>query len=124
LFWNINGKPLADLVADLAHAHGVEVIILAECKTTIRDLLIALNQQPTAGFHFCAGLSSAITFFSGFSSAFLTPVFESERVSIRRSTLPARSELLLAAVHLPSKLYWSDDSQAQECTELARRIAA
>src|ERR1035438_3492258 len=110
LFWNINGKPLADVVADLAHAHGVEVIILAESKITVPDLLIALNQQPTAGFHFCAGLSSAITIFSGFSSAFLAPVFESERVSIRRLTLPARSELLLATVHFPSKLYWSNDS--------------
>jgi hypothetical protein len=123
LFWNINGKPLADLVADLAQAHGVDVVILAESKITVADLLLALNRKPTAGFHFCAGLSSAITIFSGFSSAFLKPVFESDRVSIRRLTLPARSELLLATVHFPSKLYWSSESQAQECTELARRIA-
>jgi exonuclease III len=124
LFWNINGKPLADLVADLAQAHGVDVVILAESRITISDFLRALNRQPTEGFHYCAGLSSAITIFADFSSGFLTPVFESERVSIRHLTLPARSELLLATVHFPSKLYWSSESQAQECTELARRIAA
>jgi endonuclease/exonuclease/phosphatase family metal-dependent hydrolase len=123
LFWNINGKPLADLIADLTHAHGVDLVILAESKITVVDLLLALNRQPTAGFHFCAGLSNAITIYSSFSSAFLTPVFESERVSIRRLTLPARSELLLATVHFPSKLYWSNDSQAFECAELARRIS-
>ena len=122
LFWNINGKPLAGLIADLADAHGVEVIILAESKITVSDLLLALNRRPTAGFHFCVGLSSAITIFSRFSSAFLKPVFESDRVSIRRLTLPARSELLLATVHFPSKLYWSNESQVFECTELARRI--
>jgi exonuclease III len=123
LFWNINGKPLADLVADLAHAHGVEVVILAESKITVADLLLALNRKPPAGFHYCAGESSALTIFAGFSSEFLTPVFESKRVSIRRLALPARSELLLATVHLPSKLRWSSESQAIECTGLARRIA-
>jgi exonuclease III len=123
LFWNINGKPLADLVAELAHVHDAQVIILAESKITIPDLLLALNRRPAMGFHYCAGLSSAITIFAGFSSGFLTPVFESERVSIRRLALPSRSDILLATVHFPSKLYWSDDSQAFECTELARQIA-
>jgi endonuclease/exonuclease/phosphatase family metal-dependent hydrolase len=123
LFWNINGKPLADLVAELAHVHGVQVIILAESKVTISDFLRALNRRPAVGFHYCAGLSTAITIYSGFSSSFLIPVFESERVSIRRLTLPSRSELLLATVHFPSKLFWSSESQAFECTELARKIA-
>lgn len=31
---------------------------------------------------------------------------------------------MLAAVHLPSKLFWSDESQSFECVELARRIIA
>jgi endonuclease/exonuclease/phosphatase family metal-dependent hydrolase len=123
LFWNINGKPLADLIADLADAHDVDLVILAESRITVPDLLRALNRQPTASFHFCAGLSDAITIYSSFSSAFVTPIFESERVSIRRLTLPARSELLLATVHFPSKLHWSNDSQAFECAELASRIA-
>lgn len=114
---------MADLIANLADAHDVDLVILAESGITVPDLLRALNRQPTAGFHFCAGLISAITIYSSFSSAFLTPVFESERVSIRRLTLPARSELLLATAHFPSKLYLSNDSQVFECTELARRIA-
>jgi len=30
LFWNINRKPPADLIGQIAHAHAAEVVILAE----------------------------------------------------------------------------------------------
>jgi endonuclease/exonuclease/phosphatase family metal-dependent hydrolase len=54
----------------------------------------------------------------------MKPVWENERVSIRRLELPARAGLLICAVHLPSKLHWSDASQSFECFELARQIVA
>ena len=31
-------------------------------------------------------------------------------------------DVLLAVTHLPSKLYWSSESQSQSCTQLAREI--
>jgi hypothetical protein len=37
--------------------------------------------------------------------------------------LPARAEIILALVHLPSKLHWDDDSQSAECGELGREIS-
>ncbi len=36
--------------------------------------------------------------------------------------MPDRDPVLLAAVHLPSKLHWTAESQAFECAELARQI--
>ena len=62
--------------------------------------------------------------FTRFSRDFLRATFESERVSIRRLELPARSPLIVVAAHLPSKLRWSNASQAFECVELASQIAA
>lgn len=122
LFWNINRKPLADTVADLADADRIDIVILVECDTDPAALLRGLNRSPQSGFHFSAGLSKAVRIFTRFSRDFLRPTFESDRVSIRRLALPARSDLLLAVAHLPSKLHWSEDSQAFECTELARQI--
>jgi len=87
------------------------------------DLLVALNSGPSNGFHLSAGISKGITILTRFSREFLKPVFESERISICRLMLPARSEVLVAAVHLPSKLFWSGESQSFECVELAQRIA-
>ena len=125
LFWNINRKPLAALVANLAEIHEIDVVVLAECDTDPATMLQTLNRPPGSGFHYPnAGLCRKITVFTRFSREFLEPVWESERVSIRKLTLPARTPVLLAAAHLPSKLHWSGESQGFECVELARQIVA
>ena len=124
LFWNINGKPLASLVGRIAHSRAIDVVILAEAKMRAADLLRTLNEQGSGNFRYCAGLSEAISVFVRFSSSFLHPRFDSDRVSIQHLALPARSPVLLVMAHLPSKLWWSNDSQTFECTELARLILA
>lgn len=122
LFWNINRKPLADAVADLAHADQIDMVILVECEIDPQALLVALSRDSQSAFHFPVGLSKGIRIFPRFSRDFLRPVWESDRVSIQRLALPARSEILLAVAHLPSKLHWSGESQSVECVELGRQI--
>jgi endonuclease/exonuclease/phosphatase family metal-dependent hydrolase len=109
------------VIADLAEEHGVDILVLAECEIRPANMLRTLNRASTQ-FHFPQSFAARITIYTRFSPEFLQPAFESERVSIRRLTLPARESVLLAAVHLPSKLRWSDESQATECIELARTI--
>jgi hypothetical protein len=123
LFWNINRKPVADVVAELAENYRIDVVMLAESVIAKRRLLATLNSAAGNGFHLSTGVSKGITVLTRFSREFLRPVFESDHISISRVKLPARLELLLAAVHLPSKLHWSDESQSFECVELARRIS-
>ncbi len=122
LFWNTNKKPLEEAIAALVDAHMVDVLILAESSARPVDLLARLNRLGKQGFHLTFGLSKGIIVFTGFSSQLVHPVYETDRISIRRLALPARCEILLAMVHFPSKLHWSGDSQAIECTELAREI--
>jgi endonuclease/exonuclease/phosphatase family metal-dependent hydrolase len=121
IFWNIGGKPLAPLIDGLAQEHGVDVIILAECRVEPATMLRVLNSR-TAAFHFPFSGAEGIAIYTGFSSDFLKPVFESNRFSIRRLMLPARAPIVLAAVHLPSKLHWSAESQSYECVELAKAV--
>jgi hypothetical protein len=123
LLWNINRKPLGDTVADLADEHAADLVVLLESKISPATMLGLLNMRPRrGGFHLTAGLSAAVTVFTRFSRDFIEPVFESDRVSIRKLSLPALPEILVAAVHFPSKLYWTSVSQGFECTELARQI--
>jgi hypothetical protein len=122
LFWNTRQKPVEEAIAALVETHMVDVLILAEFSTRPVELLERLNQPGKVGFHLTYGVSKGIVVFTGFSSQFVHPIFETDRISIRRLSLPARVEILLALVHLPSKLYWSEGSQAIECTELAREI--
>jgi len=124
LFWNIARKPLAEVVSSLAEEHRADVVILVECAAEPVDVLLALNAKRSE-FHIAAGLSKGIRIFTRFSREFFRPVFESasERFMIGRLLLPARSEILLSVVHLPSKLHWQKEDQSYECGELARQIA-
>ncbi len=48
LFWNVNKKPLQNLIAALVEEHRVDVLILAESDITDVAMLRALN---TGGDH-------------------------------------------------------------------------
>jgi hypothetical protein len=61
-------------------------------------------------------------FFTKFDSKFLTPMYETSRISIRRLKLPGRSEITIVGAHLPSKMHFSADSQTIGCSELNRLI--
>ena len=73
---------------------------------------ISFDDEPKPAHHHLLGVSGE----------FVQRTYESERISIRTIELPDRDPVLLAAVHLPSKLHQSGDSQALECKELARQI--
>jgi hypothetical protein len=124
LFWNINRKPLAPVIADQAHDQQVDLLVLVECNIESHVLLAALNGMGRSDFHLAAGLSRGIRILIRFSRDFLRPVFESDRVTIGSLLLPARSEILLCVAHLPSKLHQTNIDQLFNCTELAGRIAA
>jgi len=121
LFWNTNGKPLVEAIVELVEEQSIDVLMLAECDVAPARLLMALNRNESL-FYFAPGQSPRLVMFTRFPDRYVAPAFDSDRISIRRLALPAREEILLALVHLPSKLYWSDDSQMLECTELARTI--
>src|SRR2546427_12071162 len=122
LFWNLNKSPLEALVADLAEAHDVDVLILTECTIPTHVMLEALNRGASSEFHRARGECEEIVVYTRFMSEFLQPKFESTRLTIRELGLPGRDEILLAAVHHPSKLRWKDASQSFECGELSLRI--
>lgn len=121
LFWNLEGKDLQHLVAQLAEEHSVDLIVLAECRTPSATMLMQLNAAHVR-YELCPGLCESITFFVAFQANFLTPVLESARVSIRSLTLPARSEILVAAAHLPSRMHFSGESMIFECQNLTQMI--
>jgi len=124
LFWNLAGKPLGDLVANLTHRHAVDLLILAECPLTSGDLLAVLNRQNNPPFQppDPGSLCPALLVVPRFDPKHLTRSAESPRYTGRHLSLAGRSDLLLFAVHLPSKLYQSVASQASALPVLAARI--
>ena len=64
----------------------------------------------------------ALHVFTRFSSDYIRPIYETDRLSIRHLNLPGLIDILLAVVHFPSKLHWDEASQAMECVELSSSI--
>ncbi|MBM4033328.1 MAG: endonuclease/exonuclease/phosphatase family protein [Planctomycetes bacterium] len=122
LFWNLNARPLEAVVASLARTNNVDVIVLAECEAASSELLRYLNRRAERDFEFTFSSCEKVAVYTRFSSEFVLPISETNRFTVRRLRLPASPEILMAAAHLPGKLFWSDRSQAFECERYARMI--
>jgi len=122
LFWNVNRKPLQAIIANLVLQHKVDVLMLAECSIAPAVLLRALNQSGESKYHYAPSICKKVQLFTSFDDKLIRPIFEADRLTIRRLSLQGRMDILLAVTHFHSKLRWSDGSQAFECVELANSI--
>ncbi|MDD2754012.1 MAG: hypothetical protein PHS80_00660 [Methanothrix sp.] len=124
LFWNVNRKPNQDFVANLAKRQEIDVLMLVECLIEPGVLLTSLNSFGEPTYFFAPGHCEKIKIYTKFSEEYIKPIFENDRLTIRHLELPAKKDILLAVTHFPSKLYWNNASQYQECQNLAAYIEA
>lgn len=122
VFWNICRNSIQDAIANLCRHHSVDVLMLAESNIDPNDLLVCLNDETTEYYLNESPGCSKIQVFSRFRSEFLPPVYEQDRMTIRKLKLPGLTEILLAITHFPSKIGMSDESQVHESFEVVRRI--
>ncbi len=124
LFWNLNRRPRQDLIACLAAEHEADIVILAENDVAERELETVLSRATNREFQKPWSLSEKIDIFTHFPESSLTSVLDnpSRRLTIRRLVVGSQ-DILLAAVHVQSKLHWSEDDQSHEAVELAREIS-
>ena len=114
LFWNIKKKPLQKIISDLAEIHEVDVLILAECEIERSDLLRQLNSRSGQRFSFPFSTSKKIEIYTRFPTSWLRPVAEEGGISIRHFRNPIRrTQTLIVAAHLPSRLYLEEGDQMQ-----------
>ncbi len=122
LFWNLNKKPLKDLVAVLAAERRVDVLALAECNISEVDLLEALNAGQSSKFSLPINPSPDIVFFLRYPRDCMKLIRDERGIAIRQLMPPTGLDMLMAAVHLPSKAHHQEIEQAFLCTRLARYI--
>lgn len=122
LFWNINRRPLLNLISNIVHEHEVDVLILAECDIPTVSLLTELNSGESAKFSLPPNPSSFLTILLRFPSDILHLVRDTGGMSVRHLMPPIGVSLLFVALHLPSKLYMTEPEQALFCTRLIKYI--
>jgi len=125
LLWNLNKKPLQDSIERLARKHNIDVIVLLENTIPPDVILRILNPLGTADYYYSRDLScEKVHIFSRFIDIYIKSIqVVSNCCTIRHLMLPARTDIILTAVHFPSKKNWREDSQIIECTNLSEDIA-
>jgi endonuclease/exonuclease/phosphatase family protein len=123
-FWNTARRTNAELVAHLCHSHEVDVMVLAECSAPVHSLLRALNNGHESLYYADSspGLTSKLTILSRLMPNQVRPVRDTGDMAVRELRPPVGHALLLIALHLPSKLYYSDDDLAMLCPGFAQII--
>jgi endonuclease/exonuclease/phosphatase family metal-dependent hydrolase len=126
LFWNMQRKALREPLFRLVHRHEVDVLVLAESGFSPAAVLELLNREETR-YHFpetFALESEKVHVFTRFSGELLEPRLDhsGSRWTIRQLFLPGVLDVLVVAVHLPSKVNWDDQSQSSLCTLLAEDV--
>lgn len=122
VFWNLNRRPLQDLLAALVKSYAIDLLILAENTMPTSAILAALNGERPGYKARPWSICSKITVFTRFRAEFLEPTEESDRILVCRLKLPARTDILLAMAHLPSKANFDDMSQLAECQLLSESV--
>jgi hypothetical protein len=124
VFWNLDGNVSAATVAGLARQCDADILILAENKNGIPDILRELNHDASRLYFSDIGQSDRLTILTRFLPDRSILIRDSPGVSIRHYTMPLGDSFLVVAVHLSSKLRKKTEDQILGTTRLARFIRA
>ena len=124
LFWNINKKRLFKEITSLCNEHEVDILILAEAKQDISDteVLQELNSGRENVYNAPLNPSSHLSFFFRYPDKAIELVADQGRSAIRRIYPPIGLDILLVALHLPSKLYMNEVEQFSYALEVSELI--
>lgn len=122
LFWNLNRKPLIDRVVALCHERSVDVLVLAESTISDTALLQSLNRGQVSKYRLPFNLSTRLQFYVRFPPHSFRPVSDEGGIAIRHLVPPIGVDMLLVALHLPSKLHMRERDQALHAVRVAEAI--
>lgn len=124
LFWNINKKRLFKEITSLCNEHEVDILILAEAKPYISDaeVLIELNSGRENVYTAPFNPSPRLSFFLRYPAESIGLVSDEGGIAIRSISPPIGLDILLVALHLPSKLYMTEDDQKFQAVRVSQLI--
>ena len=129
LFWNLKRNNV-QVLTNLVRAQAVDVVILAECPILPATVLVSLNRNAP-DFYYSECECEKIQLYTRFSDEYVLPVkghnketITGDDFTIRRFALPGgRPEVMLCAVHFPSKLLQNPTDQTMYANSFAKVLA-
>ena len=118
LFWNMGRKGDTAALSNLCREHKVDVAVLAEFSVDQLQTEAAISSASSVPYGEHVVADSLVRFFVRAGTSLQLSIDE-DRASIRRCTTKAGTEILIAGVHLPSKL-WSGQADQHHAAKLLR----
>ena len=124
LFWNVKRNPLQDRIARLARTFNVDVLLLAECDMDRQAMTASLSSESPMPFHFPAEQPGKVLLWTRLPHTSVIPQYDDPtKWSIWQMNVGLHPGFLLAATHLPSKLYTESYDREEAARSLAQAIA-
>lgn len=126
LFWNVKKNPVGPILSKIVEAHSVDVVILAECHDS-GVMLSELNEATGNQFYLPVSPRCRVVIFTRFLRKHIETAHSEDFFTVRLISLPETKPILLAALHLPSKLHKTDAQEyqslvASQVSEKIRKI--
>jgi hypothetical protein len=121
-FWNVAGNVAPVTVAAFAHESDADILILAENKTPVQDLVLALNAGVKRYYFPDAVRPGRLTIFTRFLPDPEILICDATDISIRHFRPPIGEPILVVAAHLPSKLHLKTEDQIFVATSVGDDI--
>jgi hypothetical protein len=112
MFWNTKGASLYDEIDLIFREYDVDIAIFAESALNPLRLLTTLNRDVSSYFYELPALGNRLQFFTRYPSERVEPRFDSSSISMRLLKHPLGDDVLIVAVHLPSKRHYTEHDQA------------
>jgi endonuclease/exonuclease/phosphatase family metal-dependent hydrolase len=122
LFWNVAKRPQLELLRMLVIEHDIDVFALAEAGENVSAIAAEINRGALQLFYQVESVASRVVIFSKLPEGSIKLVSDDEEIFVRRIVPPIGKEILLVAVHFPSKLHMTDNAQTMEAGRLIRSI--
>jgi exonuclease III len=121
LFWNVKKNPVGPILSKIVEAHNVDVVILAECRDS-GEMLIELNDANENQFHLPDIPGSRVVIYTRFLRKHIETAHSEDFFTVRLISLPETEPIILAALHLPSRLHKTDAEEYQ--SKVAAQVSA
>jgi len=121
LFWNLNKKDLTDVIVEIAEEYDIDLFVFCEYLLNDFKFLSALNNKNQA-FEEVESFENRLKIFSTFDAQKFKPLAFSDKWGIYEVERMGYPKFIFTTVHLPSKRYFSSDSQYIEIELLNDKI--
>lgn len=109
LFWNVGGRDIASLVAEVSSDRSVDLLVLAEAgKISPAALLTTLKAVSGMTYLYQSSpAQSRIHVYTKSSHRSVRSIGDFGAVTVRSIAAPGCMPVTMVAVHSPSRMYWS-----------------